>query len=66
MSMESQLGKIRAVVLAAQEIIEIAEKVNQDKIINDTKKRTYDTVLRLINEEDYCPWKETEVDYEHF
>ena len=55
---ERQLGRIKAVLSASEEVLERA-KVSGDKYtIMMAKETAYDHIKGIADSVDYCPWQE--------
>ena len=53
-----QIGRIRAILEAAESVVACAKKHNDIDTVKMAKETAYDSILGIINDPAYCPWQE--------
>lgn len=55
---EIQIGRIKAVLYAAEEVIKRAKPHSNKETIISAKEVAYDHILGIVEDVAYCPWQE--------
>lgn len=55
---EMQVGRITAIVEAADEVIKRAKKHGNRNTVTMAKETAYDHIKGIIEDPGYCPWQE--------
>lgn len=55
---EKQIGRIKAVLYAAEEMIKHAKSHSDKETIIAAKEVAYDHILEIVEDVAYCPWQE--------
>jgi hypothetical protein len=55
---ERQIGRIKAVLYASEEVVEKAKKVGLKDTIQQAQEIAYEHIKGIIEDAAYCPWQE--------
>lgn len=55
---EKQIGRIKAILGASEDVIVKARKFRNDGVVSVAKETAYDHIKGILEDVGYCPWAE--------